>query len=115
MSLPSLQDGSAAARSAQWLDDQEEGMQSLLDLATLLEAKGASAMYVGAGTFAEAQARVPVEIVNLLDGLDPDDHESRAALLALRELLGDTQRTPTSARRSWRSSAGREWPRSSML
>ena len=43
-------------------------MQSLLDLATLLEAKGASATYVGAGTFAEAQARVPAEIVNLLTG-----------------------------------------------
>ena len=86
--LPSLQDGSVAARSAQWLGDQEEGMQSLLDLATLLEAKGASAMYVGAGTFAEAQARVPTEIVNLLAGLDPDDHQSRAALLSLRELLG---------------------------
>jgi hypothetical protein len=63
-------------------------MQSLLDLATLLEAKGASAMYVGAGTFAEAQARVPTEIVNLLAGLDPEDHKSRAALLSLRELLG---------------------------
>ena len=45
-------------------------------------------MYVGAGTFAEAQARVPAEIVNLLAGLDPDDHKSRAALLSLRELLG---------------------------
>jgi len=88
VSLPSLQDGSTVARAAQWLEDQEEGLQSLLDLATLLEAKGASAVYIGAGTFAEAKTRVPIEIFNLLDGLDPNDPNSRTALMGLRELLG---------------------------
>jgi hypothetical protein len=88
VSLPSLRDGAAAARSAAWLREQGPGLQDLLDLATVLETTGAGASYVGTGTFAEAKDRVPGAIVNALEGLDPDDPASRAALVTMEDLLG---------------------------
>ncbi len=88
VSLPSLRDAGEAAETAAWLRDQGPGLQDLLDLATLLETTGAAASYVGTGTFAEARTRVPGEIVNALEGLDPDDPDSRAALVTMEDLLG---------------------------
>ena len=88
VSLAPLYDGGRAAAAAAWLRDQQPGLQSLVDLATLLETKGGSAVYVGTGTFAEARLRVPGEIVRALEGLDPDDPASRTALSSMRDLLG---------------------------
>ena len=88
VSLPTLLVSGPAAQTAAWLRDQGPGLQDLLDLATLLETTGGSASYVGTGSFAEARTRVPGEIVNALEGLDPDDPVSRAALVTMEDLLG---------------------------
>jgi hypothetical protein len=88
VSLPSLRDAGPAARAAAWVREQGPGLQDLVDLATLLETTGAAATYVGTGTFAEARSRVPTEIVTALERLDPDDPDSRAALITMEDLLG---------------------------
>ena len=58
VSLADLQDGGAAAQSAAWLAEQVAGLQSLEDLARLLETQGSSASYDGSGSFEDAARRI---------------------------------------------------------
>ncbi|MEO7351885.1 MAG: alpha/beta hydrolase [Marmoricola sp.] len=88
IAVPSLAEGGPAALTAAWLRDQQPGLRDLLDLAVLLETHGGTATYVGTGTFTDARTRIPTEIVNALDGLDPDDPASRGALASMEDLLG---------------------------
>ena len=85
--LPTLADGSPAARAAAWLEEQLAGLQSLVDLARLLETTGGNATYDGTGSFADAANRIGPEIARVLASLDPEDQQDLAALTGIAGLL----------------------------
>lgn len=51
VSLPTLHDGGPAQQASVWLEEQVAGLQSLEDLARLLETTGGTASYDGTGSF----------------------------------------------------------------
>ena len=85
--LPTLADGGPTQRAAVWLEEQLAGLQSLADLARVLETTGGNATYDGAGTFAEAASRIGPEIAHVLDSLDPGSQQDLAALTGIAGLL----------------------------
>ena len=88
VSLPSLQEGGPAARAAAWLEEQGPKLQTVIDLATLLDSKGSgSASYTGTGDFAEAEEQLGRELGHQLDDLDIDDAEDRARYQRLADLM----------------------------
>jgi len=85
--LPTLADGSPAARAAAWLEEQLAGLQSLVDLARLLETTGGTASYDGTGSFADAANRIGPEIAHVLAALDPERQQDLTALSGIAGLL----------------------------
>ena len=85
--LPTLADGGPTQRAAVWLEEQLAGLQSLADLAQLLETTGGNATYDGTGSFAEAASRIGPEIAHVLDSLDPGSQQDLAALTGIAGLL----------------------------
>ena len=90
---------------------RNEGMQSLLDLATLLETKGASATYVGDGDLRRgAGPGAGRDRERSWTALDPDDHgEPGRADHDARSCSGATPATRHRPGRSSRSSAAPDW------
>ena len=98
--FPTLADGGPTQRAAVWLEEQLAGLQSLADLAQLLETTGGNATYDGAGTFAEAASRIGPEIAHVLDSLDPGSQQDLAALdRTLQGCSSATRTTPRSRTR----------------
>ncbi len=88
VSLPSLQEGGPAARAAAWLEEQAPKLQTVIDLATLLDTKGTgSASYTGTGDFNDAEDKLGHELGHQLDDLDIDDPEDRARYQRLADLM----------------------------
>ena len=87
VALAGLQDGGAAAQAAAWLAEQVAGLQSLEDLARLLETQGSSASYDGSGSFEDAARRIGPEIGHVLASLDPDHPGDLTSLTGLADLL----------------------------
>ena len=85
--LPTLADGGPVARAAAWLEEQVAGLQSLVDLARLLETTAGTATYDGTGSFADAANRIGPEIARVLASLDPEDQQDLAALTGIAGLL----------------------------
>ena len=95
VALPSLQDGARAAQAAAWLTDQAPKLQTLIDLATLLDTKGTgSASYTGSGSFSDAEDRLGHELGKQLNDLDIDDAGRPGALSEARRHDGDLQGQP---------------------
>jgi hypothetical protein len=93
--LPMLADGGPTQRAAVWLEEQLAGLQSLADLARLLETTGGNATYDGTGSFAEAASRIGPEIARVLDSLDPGSQQDLAALTDIAGLLQRYSGDPT--------------------
>ena len=88
VALPSLQDGARAAQAAAWLTDQAPKLQTLIDLATLLDTKGTgSASYTGSGSFSDAEDRLGHELGKQLNDLDIDDPADRARYQKLADMM----------------------------
>ncbi len=88
VALPSLQDGARAAQAAAWLTDQAPKLQTLIDLATLLDTKGTgSASYTGSGSFSDAEDRLGHELGKQLNDLDIDDAGDRARYQKLADMM----------------------------
>ena len=63
------------------------GLQSLVDLARLLETTGGTATYDGTGSFADAANRISPEIARVLASLDPENQQDLTALTGIAGLL----------------------------
>ena len=88
ISLPSLQDGGAAAVAADWLAAQGPKLQTLIDLATLLDTEGSgSASYEGTGSFSDAEAQLGQELGHQIDDIDIDSVEDRERYQRLADLM----------------------------
>ncbi|MEO7351603.1 MAG: hypothetical protein ABIR34_06670, partial [Marmoricola sp.] len=73
ISLPSLQDGSALAATAAWLTEQAPQLQTVIDLATLLDTEGTgSATYEGSGAFSAAETLLGQELGKQINDIDVD-------------------------------------------
>lgn len=88
ISLPSLQDGGAAAVAADWLAAEGPKLQTLIDLATLLDTEGSgSASYEGTGSLTDAEALLGKELGNQIDDMDVDSPEDRERYQRLADLM----------------------------
>ena len=88
VALPPLQDGGPAARAAAWVTHQAPKLQTVLDLATLLDTEGTgSASYEGSGSFRDAEDLLGHELGEQLNDLDIDDPADRARYQELADLM----------------------------
>lgn len=88
ISLPTLQDGGAAASAADWLASEGPNLQTVIDLATLLDTEGSgSASYEGTGSFSDAEALLGKELGHQINDIDIDSIEDRERYQRLAELM----------------------------
>lgn len=88
VSLPSLTDGGAAAVAADWLTVETPKLQTVIDLATLLDTEGTgSASYAGTGAFSEAEALLGKELGHQINDIDIDSVEDRKRYQRLADLM----------------------------
>jgi hypothetical protein len=92
IALPSLQDGSPLAAAAAWLRDEAPKLQTVIDLATLLDTEGTgSASYEGSGSFSDAEALLGQELGKQVSDMDIDSPEDRERYQHLADLMAKYQ------------------------
>lgn len=88
VSLPSLVDGAALARAADWMELQQPHVQTVLDLAQLLDSEGAGVVtYSGGGEFDDAERLLGEELADRLGDVEIDDVADRERYQELADLM----------------------------
>ncbi len=94
--LSSLADGSPVARAADWLTEQGPHIQTVLDLARLLDTEGAgSVTYDGSGDFDDTETMLGEEMADRLGDIEINDIGDRERYQELADLIGRYQDNET--------------------